>query len=179
MKLLKSFLYGCFRFFNRVVMKLPFFLFRKMWLNILCKTCGKKTYISRNIDVRKPQNISIGNHTVINKKVLLDGRGAEIIIGDNVDIAQEVMIWTEEHNVISPDHSLKASRVVIEDYVWIASRAIILPGVKIGKGAVIAAGAVVSKDIEPYTIVGGVPAKKIGMRNNNLNYTLNHHPFFE
>lgn len=50
------------------------------------------------------------------------------------------------------------------DYCWICSRAIVLPGVNIGEGAVVAAGAVVCKDVEPWSVVGGVPAKKIGER---------------
>jgi acetyltransferase-like isoleucine patch superfamily enzyme len=54
--------------------------------------------------------------------------------------------------------------VIIEDYVWICSRAIILPGVRIGKGAVVASGSVVTKDVEPWDVVGGVPAKKIAER---------------
>lgn len=63
--------------------------------------------------------------------------------------------------------------------MWIASRVTILPGVTIGEGAVVAAGAIVTKDVEPYSIVAGVPAKRIGERNKNLEYTLNHMPFFE
>ena len=68
--------------------------------------------------------------------------------------------------------------MVIEDYVWIASRATILPGVTIGKGAVVACGAVVTKDVEPMTVVGGVPARKIGERINLLEYELKHNPLF-
>jgi Acetyltransferase (isoleucine patch superfamily) len=62
---------------------------------------------------------------------------------------------------------------LIEDYVFIGPRAIILPGVKIGKGAVVAAGAVVTKDVAPFSVVGGVPAKIIGERKiKNLSYKL-------
>ena len=57
-----------------------------------------------------------------------------------------------------------SSAVRIEDYAWLCSHCIILPGVTIGKGAVVASGAVVTKDIEPWTVVGGVPAKPIGKR---------------
>lgn len=60
--------------------------------------------------------------------------------------------------------------IFIDDYVWIGVGAIVLQGVKIGKGAVIAAGSVVTKDIEPYSIVAGVPAKVIGKRNPDLDY---------
>lgn len=59
---------------------------------------------------------------------------------------------------------------MIDDYVWICTGATVCANVHIGEGAVIAAGAVVTNDIEPYTIVGGVPAKKIGERNKNLDY---------
>ena len=60
---------------------------------------------------------------------------------------------------------------LIEDFVWIGSRSIILPGVKIGEGAIVAAGAVVTKDVLPYTVVGGIPAKQIAIRDRkNYDY---------
>jgi maltose O-acetyltransferase len=65
-----------------------------------------------------------------------------------------------------------SEKVVVEDYAWISCRSIILPGVKIGYGAVVCAGAVVTKSVDPYTIVAGVPAKKIGEREKDLKYTL-------
>lgn len=102
-----------------------------------------------------------------------------MIVGDNVDIAQETNIWTLEHDVNDPSHNVVPGKVVIEDYVWIASRVTILPGVHIGKGAVVASGAVVTKDVPPMSIVGGVPAKVIGQRHNPLHYTNNYKPFFQ
>ena len=63
------------------------------------------------------------------------------------------------------------AQTTIDDYAWICSRSIILPGIHIGEGAVVASGAVVTKDVEPYSVVGGIPAKKIGKRNPNLNYS--------
>lgn len=80
----------------------------------------------------------------------------------------EVMIYTANHNIARNlkiiEQGMDVKPVRIENDVWIGSRAIILPGVTIKKGAVIAANAVVSKNVEEYEIVGGVPAKKIGQR---------------
>jgi acetyltransferase-like isoleucine patch superfamily enzyme len=72
----------------------------------------------------------------------------------------------------------KGGDVIIEDYVWIGSRVIILPGVRIGKGAVCASGAVVTKNVEAFTVVGVIPAKPIAKRNSKLLYTLSDKLFF-
>jgi maltose O-acetyltransferase len=72
------------------------------------------------------------------------------------------MIYSQEHDLSAEDFGAHGATVKIGNYVFIGPRAIILPGVTIGDGAVVAAGAVVTKDVEPYVIVGGVPAKVIG-----------------
>ena len=64
--------------------------------------------------------------------------------------------------------------IVVGDYAWLGSKAMVLPGVKIGKGAVVAAGAIVTKDVSPFTVVGGIPARPIGERPRHLRYELNH-----
>ncbi|MBU1326625.1 acyltransferase [Patescibacteria group bacterium] len=93
-------------------------------------------------------------------------------IGNNVSIAGEVRIYTMEHDIDSPDFAEISAPVTIEDYVVIGTRVTILPGVTIGKGAVVASGAVVTKEVAPYTVVGGVPAKFIRERSKDLKYTL-------
>lgn len=128
------------------------------------------------VEVRHGHNIFVGDRVVMNRGVLLDGRGGRLIIGDDVDIAQETNIWTLEHDVNSDAHCEKGSDVVIDDHAWIASRVTILPGVHIGRGAVVAANSVVTKDVPPLTIVAGVPAKKIGDRHNQLTYKLTFRP---
>ena len=143
------------------------------------KSVGKRTSFLMGLEIRNGNKISIGSNCVINKKVLLDGRGGLIKIGDNVDIAQETNIWTLEHNVHDDQHQSIGGDVIIEDFVWIASRVTILPGVQIGKGAVVASNSVVTKNITPMDIVGGIPAKKIGVRKNLLKYNLYHRPWFE
>lgn len=126
-----------------------------------------------------PYNIKIGYDTIIGEWAVLDGR-APLLIGDHVDIASNVMIYNAEHNVHSNDFT-KATmgKVIIEDYVFIGPRAIILPGVTLGRGSVVGAGAVVTKDVTPLTIVGGVPAKEIGQRQGeSLNYKLGRAAWF-
>lgn len=110
-----------------------------------------------------PWNIEIGKDSIIGEGVVLDGRD-KLIIGDHVDMASEVMIYNAQHDINDPIFKAQKLPVIIGDYVFVGPRAIILPGVKIGKGAVVAAGAVVTKDVEENSIVGGVPAKEISKR---------------
>ncbi|MFA6518516.1 MAG: acyltransferase [Candidatus Shapirobacteria bacterium] len=126
-----------------------------------------------------PQGITIGQNTIIGYRSFLDGRG-KLKIGNHVDIASEVMIYTDEHDVNSENFGNSFAPVIIEDYVFIGPRSIILPGVTISKGAVVAAGAVVTKSIPPGEIWGGVPAKKIKDRGlKSYNYRLGRPMLFQ
>ncbi len=107
-----------------------------------------------------PWGISIGNNSIVGDHAFLDGR-RKIKIGNNVNIAQEVRIFTLEHDITSPTFAAVGDMVNIEDWVYIGNRVTILPGVTIGEGAVVASGAVVTKDVSPWTMVGGVPARFI------------------
>lgn len=160
-------------------MFVPFHAFRLIFIKQLLGHVGANTNFLMGLEIRKGINVSIGDNSVVNKHVLLDGRGGKLIIGNNVDIAQETNIWTLEHDVNDDYHRVKGGDVIIEDYAWIASRVTILPGVKIGKGAVVASCALVTKDVPAMAIVGGVPAKVIGTRNNKLKYQLNYKPYFK
>ena len=139
---------------------------------------GKHCAVCRNVDIRSPYRIGIGEHCTVNKRVVFDGRGG-LKIGKNVDIAQEVNIWSLQHDYNSPTYSTKSGIVVIEDYVWLASRVTVLPGVTIGRGAVIGACSVVTKDIPPMSIAVGNPAKIIGRRYDCLEYELGHRGWFK
>lgn len=152
-------------------MRIPCHPLRRFTCIIIMKRFGRTSGIYRRVDLRTPYRISIGEHTNINRECVLDGRGG-LIIGSNVDVAQQVNIWTEQHDYNDSNYKAISAPVIINDYVWLASRATILPGVTIGKGAVVASGAVVTKDVPPFAIVGGVPAKIIGHRNEDaISYT--------
>ncbi len=92
------------------------------------------------------------------------------MIGNYVATGSEVMIYTLQHNIDSPTFDVVGGPVIIEDYVYIGPRAIILPGLRIGYGAVVGAGAVVTRDVPPFAVVGGVPAEFIRERPRNLDY---------
>ena len=162
---MKEFLSGLYHFLLEIVMWLPCHPLRRLVCMVTMRHFDWSSAIYRNVDLRSPQRISVGKGSVINKNC-------------NVDIAQEVNIWTEQHDYNSPTYDAVGGAVVIEDYAWIASRATILPGVKIGRGAVVASCSVVTKDVAPMTIVAGAPAKKIGERNVSLTYKHNCRAWF-
>ena len=139
---------------------------------------GEGTSIHRNCRLLRPAGILIGDHTVINRAVTLDGRSG-LIIQNNVSLSEGSCILTLQHELDSPTFDRSGAPVMVEDYVFVGFRAIVLPGVTLGKGSAVAAGAVVTKSVEPYAVVGGVPAKFIRWRSKDLNYTLNYAKLFE
>ncbi|MDN3690728.1 acyltransferase [Cyclobacterium jeungdonense] len=105
--------------------------------------------------------LEIGDDTFINTACILSA-SQHISIGKNCQIANQVVIMDGDfHGVENRDEKGKSGAIFIEDGAWLATRCMVLKGVRIGKGATVAAGAVVTKDVAPYTLVGGVPAKLI------------------
>ena len=132
----------------------------------LFKKAGKNINIEMGANFGIGNDIEIGNNSGIGVDCFIRG---PLRIGNNVMMGPEVQILTNSHNIERTDipmneqgNSFKS--VSIGNDVWIGTRVIILPGVEIGDGSVIGAEAVVSKDIEPYSIVVGVPAKLIRKR---------------
>ena len=157
---------------------IPSHTLRRLMYRYLFKIkIGPKTSLHRGCRFYHPSGVRIGKHAVINRNVLLDGRMG-ITIGDNVSISEGTFILTLQHDLndaVNFDNT--GAPVIIEDYVFIGSRAMIMPGVTIGRGAAVGAGAIVTKSVEPYTIVAGVPAKPIGMRRPDLTYHLDYRKF--
>jgi putative colanic acid biosynthesis acetyltransferase WcaF len=157
---------------------IPSHAFRIGWYRHICRMrLGSGSSIHRRCRVYRPYRITIGDHTVINYGVLLDGRGG-LSIGDNVSVSEGVAILTMDHDVDDPGFAFRSDPVTIEDYVFVGSYARILPGVVVGEGAVVAACAVVTRDVEPYTVVGGVPARYIRDRARDLTYELEYRKVF-
>jgi maltose O-acetyltransferase len=163
---------------NNIVNRVPSYKLRHFFYrNILgiCMNEGSSIHMRVFID---GFNVSIGCNSVVNRDCYLDGRGV-LIIGNNVSISPSVKLITVTHNYNSPLFVNVFKKIVIEDYVWIGTGVIVLPGVTVGRGAVIAAGSIVSKSVNPYTIVAGNPAVQIGVRSDNLLYNPKWFPPFD
>lgn len=140
--------------------------FRVLTLNKLINV-GNNTVIQSGFRFGLNKPLTIGDNCDINENVYVQSA----VIGNNVLIAQNVVIlaithnFRDKHMIIRHQGNTEAKTVIVEDDVWIGRNVIVLPGIVLGKGSVIGAGAVVTKNVSPYTIVGGVPAKVIGERN--------------
>lgn len=116
--------------------------------------------------------VSVGRNSTIQIECLFAGVGmTELRIGENVAIAYRVMLILGGHDAHDPTFPGVVEPIVIEDYVFIGAGAIVLAGVTLGRGCVVASGAIVTKSVPPYTIVGGNPAKPIGERRRDLDYS--------
>jgi acetyltransferase-like isoleucine patch superfamily enzyme len=149
----------------------PAHWFRKFVYRRFGMTIGQSSWIYMGAEIRSAKKITIGENCSIGHDVILDGRNG-LVIGNNVNISSQVWIWTMQHDPQSPTFASVGAEVLVEDYVWISGRAIILPGVVLAKGTVVAAGAVVTRSTEAFSIVAGMPARKIGERERNLSYRL-------
>lgn len=141
-------------------------------------TCPNEISIGRDCHLARdcklyatPESpIRIGANFSANANVMINARGkGHVTIGDNVLIGPNVVLRSNNHvferaDALINDQGMTEGTITIGNDVWIAANAVVLQDVSIGDGAVVAAGAVVTKSVPPYTIVGGVPARTIGMR---------------
>ena len=141
-------------------------LFRP-WRIFLLKLFGAKVRWSSNVlsscRIWAPWNLTMGAYACLGADVDCY-TVAPIILGDNATVSQGVKLCTASHDISSKIMELTYKPIVIGANAWVAGWAIVLPGVTIGEGAVIAAGAVVTKDVVPWTVVGGNPAKEMKKR---------------
>lgn len=127
---------------------------------------GEKSRFEHKIYIGNTKNTAIGRFCQINENVFIQGAK----IGDYVMIAPHVSLLANMHKHERTDIPMarqgknRGNPVIVEDDVWLGRNAVIMPGVQIGKGSIVAAGSVVTKNVDPYTVVGGVPAKFIKKR---------------
>jgi acetyltransferase-like isoleucine patch superfamily enzyme len=133
-------------------------------VSILKNTIIECTGVIRNLG----EGLTIGNNVGIAQNCFIQVRG-EVKIGDNVIFGPNVSIFSENHNFDDPELPISVQGetrkgVTIENGVWIGTRSVILDGTNVGKNSIVAAGSIVTKDVPPYSIVGGVPAQIIKQR---------------
>jgi galactoside O-acetyltransferase len=133
---------------------------------------GENFRIARNSIVSATDGkLEIGENVSIMDNAQINANRSKVILGNNILIAPNVVIQGVNHNIenininfIDSGDQIGKNYIYIEDNVWIGANSVILPGVNIGKGSVIGAGSVVTKDVEPFSVMGGVPAKLIRKR---------------
>lgn len=146
------------------------------WLRSACarrlfKSCGTGLRVAPGVRFGSGRRISIGNNSNLSFNSWLYG---DITIGSYVMMGPRITIITENHRFDDPDVPMalqgqaESKPVVIDDDVWVGARSIILPGVTVGAHSIIGAGSVVTKDVPPWSIVGGNPAKVIRRRASNI-----------
>ena len=127
-----------------------------------CSSVGTDVGLRMPLTIYHPQGLAIGNQVSIGEYTHIRASGG-VSIGDRVLIASHVIITSRGHPKSIPRYGVNEDGPIhIEDDVWISANAVILPNTYIGRGSIVAAGAVVTEDVPPFTIVGGIPAHVIG-----------------
>jgi acetyltransferase-like isoleucine patch superfamily enzyme len=162
--------------YNGIIGRVPSHVLRELYLRGYLGAYGSGTSVQMGCSFLNGRKVCFGERNVVNFGCLFDGRRYKIVTGNDVSIGPEASILTLGHDPQSPSFELRGGDVVIGNHAWIGYRALILPRLTIGEGAVVAAGAVVTKNVEPYSIVAGNPARVIGQRNRDLKYALNFRP---
>ena len=151
---------------------IPFHYIRRFVYRALGAEIGKHVVFHFRTEIRGIHRLKIGAGTIIGDNALLAAQRG-LTIGKNVNLSSNVSIYSGAHDHRNPYfRSTPATTrpITIGDRVWIGSNAIILTGVNIGEGAVVCAGCVVTKDVEPYAVVAGIPARKVNERPRDLRY---------
>lgn len=175
----KQLLFGAYSFVENLIwLILEFFPhpLRYLVFRLIFKRLGANSMIDYRTYFRYPWKISIGSGVTINRGCEFYGSmlagNADIVIGDHCAIAPRVRVLSASHDYRYLGLPDTAASVSIGHHAWIGAGATILPGVTIGDGAVVGAGSVVSRDVAPFTIVTGNPARFIKNREMNDEHTL-------
>jgi acetyltransferase-like isoleucine patch superfamily enzyme len=132
-------------------------------LRLLGATIGDEVYIGARVSVRRPYNLTVGDGTSLGGTIWIDS-WLPVTFGQDVIVSDDALFLTAGHHIDSPVLAPKAAPITIGDHAWLPQRIVVLPGVNIGACAVVGTGSVVTKDVAPYGIVAGNPARVIGER---------------
>jgi acetyltransferase-like isoleucine patch superfamily enzyme len=149
----------------------PSWWLRKRLLRAWGVTIGDNSAIHSPVRFLSRGRVTIGARTLVNRDCVIDNR-LSVTIGDDVSIAQGVRIFTLGHDVDDPYFASVGQSVDIQDRAVVFAGAMLMPGTRIGMGAVVLAGAVATGTVEPWTVVGGVPARRIRERSRDQRYRL-------
>lgn len=163
--------------YNDIFSQLPSRHLRRLYLRCWLGGLGCGTGIQMRCRFLNARKVFLGERNVINFGCLFDGRKHTIQTGSDVSIGPEATLLTLGHDPQSSGFADRGGKIVIGDRVWIGYRAVVLPGVTIGEGAVVAAGSVVTRDVDAFTIVAGIPARPVGTRTRDLDYQLGYDPW--
>ncbi len=155
-----------YRIYNRLVSSLG--ILKAFFWSFFLKRIGKNVEIMERVMIMRPKNVEIGHDVFISKDVKIGGQNG-VKIGNYVIIGFNVNLVTANYRYQDPSFPIKkqgfyGGPIKIDSDVWIGANAVILPNVTIGRGSVIGSNSVVTKNVDPYTIVAGVPAKVIKHR---------------
>lgn len=163
---------GASRFIILNIGFIPSVTLRRALYRMLGAEVERRAVVHYRTELRAPYRLTIGQGSIIGDNAILDARN-DLRIGRHVNLSSNVSIYTEQHDYRDPMFGYDNERnkaVVIGDRVWIGSNVVVLPGVTIGEGAVCCAGCVVTRDVAPYDVVAGIPARKISTRPQTLQY---------
>ena len=136
---------------------------RIMLLRMFGAKIGQGCVVKSSCEIWQPWKLDIGDYVALSEHVICYTVD-RIKIGSQTTVSREAFLCCAGHDVASPIMELTYAPITIGSNCWIAGRAIVMPGVTVGDGAVVAAGAVATKDVEPWSVVGGNPAKFIKKR---------------
>lgn len=147
----------------RLLIGSPMRIFRNGLLRLFGAKLPMHIEVYPSVTIYAPWNLEVGAHSCIGPNVEIYNK-AKVVLKDNATISQHSRIYTASHDITSAKHPLITAPVILESFSWVAADAFVGMGVTVGEGAVVGARASVFKDVEPWTVVGGNPAKFIKRR---------------
>ena len=162
---------------NGISRAMPFHGPRRLAWSLAGIKIHRTAVLHQGVRLMARRGLDVGEGTVINRGTLIDNR-SQVEIGRHVSVAHDCRIYTTGHDYQSPDFAIQTRPVRIEDYAVLFAGAVVMPGVTIGTGAVVLPFAVVTKSVQPMTVVGGIPATVCGRRDREPSYRLDYDYWF-